>query len=269
MLLNGVCKAAFVSASVILICSACTSDDKPSTIYNDVKPSPSISYTIVDTLMHDTSAYTQGLEVYNGVLLEGTGNYGESELRKLDLKSGRAITTLPIDAKFFGEGITVLNDTLYQLTWKENVVHVYSAKDLKKIKEFRINTDGWGITNDSVHLIVSDGTSNLYYYEPSTFRLLRTQGVMEMGQRLEQLNELEYINGYVYANQYQFKNIYKIDPSSGLVVGKIVLNEIADNIKLTAPYADVLNGIAYDPEQKITYVTGKKWPWIYAIRFDQ
>jgi len=232
------------------------------------KPSPAIAYSVVNTFPHDTSSYTQGLIVYKGQLLEGTGNFGKSKLREIDLKTGKAVKEISLDPKHFGEGITVLNDTLYQLTWKEKIMHVYTARDFKKIKEFSLNTEGWGITNDGKNLIVTDGSNNLFFYEPSTFRLLRTQGVFEMGQPLDDLNELEYINGYIYANQYQFNNIYKIDPNSGLVVAKLNLADVVNGLKQSAPYVDVLNGIAYDSATKKVYITGKNWPSLYEIQFD-
>ncbi|HVE62154.1 MAG TPA: glutaminyl-peptide cyclotransferase [Chitinophagaceae bacterium] len=228
---------------------------------------PSISYTVIASYPHDTSSFTQGLVFYNGKLLESTGNYGKSKLLLTDIKTGKALKTLNLDSMYFGEGLVVLNDTVYQLTWKEKVVHVYT-KDLKKIKEFKIKTDGWGITTDGTHLIVSDGTSNLYYYEPSTFRLLRTQGITENGSPAPNLNELEYINGFIYANQWQYNYILKIDPSSGEIIGKLDLRELGDRAKAKNPNEQWLNGIAYDSASKKIYVTGKYWPELYEISFS-
>ena len=227
----------------------------------------SMSYTVAGVYPHDTSHFTQGLAFYGGQLLEGTGNYGESKLVQLDLKSGKSTKEVLLAKEFFGEGITILNDTVFQLTWKENIVFVYDAKDFKKIKEFSINTQGWGITHNGKELIVSDGSANLYYYDPSTFRLLRTQGVTEDGSPAVNLNELEYINGYVYANQWQYNYILKIDPSSGQVIGKMDLSDLQKRAKVKNPAADVLNGIAYNAENKKIYVTGKNWPEIYEIQF--
>jgi glutamine cyclotransferase len=206
---------------------------------------------------------------FNGTeLLEGTGNYGESKLLQLDLKTGKSTKEVPLAKEYFGEGITILNDTVYQLTWKENKVFVYAAGDFKKIKEFPINTEGWGITHNGKELIVSDGSANLYYYEPSTFRLLRTQGVTEDGSPAVNLNELEFINGYVYANQWQYNYILKIDPNSGQVVGKMDLSELHNRAKAKNPSADVLNGIAYNEQAKKLYVTGKNWPEIYELQIN-
>lgn len=227
-----------------------------------------LSYTVAGAFPHDTSHFTQGLAFYQGQMLEGTGNYGGSKLVQLDLTSGKSTKEVDLSKEFFGEGITILHDTIYQLTWKENVVFAYSAKDFKKIKQFSINTEGWGITHNGKELIVSDGSSNLYFYDPSTFRLLRTQGVTEDGSPAVNLNELEYINGYVYANQWQYNYILKIDPNSGQVVGKMDLSELNNRAKAKNPNADVLNGIAYNPDTKKIYVTGKNWPEIYEIQFN-
>jgi glutamine cyclotransferase len=142
---------------------------------------------------------------------------------------------------------------------------VYTAKDLKKIKELPLNTDGWGITNNGKELIVTDGSNNLYFYEPGTFRLLRIQSVTADGVPTGALNELEYINGYIYANQYEYPYIFKIDPATGQITARIDLTDIVNRIKAKLPTANVLNGIAYNPQTKKLYVTGKWWPELYEI----
>jgi glutaminyl-peptide cyclotransferase len=233
-------------------------------------PAPAVlTYSIQNTYPHDTGSFTQGLIVYKNKLYEGTGENGHSRLMEIDLKTGKAARQINLDEKYFGEGITILNDTVYQLTWQNKIVFAYTLKDFKKVKEFSINTEGWGITNDGKNLIVSDGTSNLYFYEPSTFRHIRTQGVTDAGNLAYNINELEYIDGYVYANQWQLPYIYKIDPSNGQVVAKADLNEIWDRIKRKDPQADVPNGIAYDSATKKIYITGKLWPELYEIQFGQ
>lgn len=260
---------ALLLASIVWI-TACNSDDTAAGADGGSSKSAVavLNYTVAATYPHDTSSYTQGLEFYKGQLIEGTGNYGNSKLMHIDLVTGKEIRGISLDSAFFGEGITILNDTLYQLTWKEKKVFVYTAKDFKKIGEFSLNTEGWGLTNDGINLIVTDGSNNLYFYHPSTFRLMRTQGVTEDGSPSVNLNELEYINGYVYANQYSISNyIFKIDPASGQVVAKIDLTDLADRMKSAVPGANVLNGIAYNPETKKLYVTGKLWSQLYEIRF--
>ncbi|MGZ8510797.1 MAG: glutaminyl-peptide cyclotransferase, partial [Chitinophagaceae bacterium] len=153
--------------------SACNNSDSTAGSGNPVfapEPPAIVSYSIVKTYPHDTSSFTQGLVLYNGDLYEGTGEYGRSHLLKVDLSNGAIQKKILLDTKYFGEGITILNDTVYQLTWQEKVVFAYTVKDFKKVKEFKIDTQGWGITNNGQELIVSDGTSNLYYYNPSSFQ---------------------------------------------------------------------------------------------------
>ncbi|HUM66725.1 MAG TPA: glutaminyl-peptide cyclotransferase, partial [Chitinophagaceae bacterium] len=171
--------------------------------------------------------------------------------------------------RFFGEGFTILNDTIYQLTWKENTVFAYTVNDFKKVKEFRIDTEGWGITHNGQELIVSDGSSNLYYYSPSDFQLLRTQAVTEAGNLSYNLNELEYIDGYIYANQWQAPYIFKIDPGSGSIVGKVDLTDVWNRVKAKDPLVDVPNGIAYDSVTNKMYITGKRWPELYEIELSK
>ncbi|TAL40890.1 MAG: glutaminyl-peptide cyclotransferase [Chitinophagaceae bacterium] len=261
-------------AAVAPVINSCNSNDKPSTPVNGngetkITGPKNLSYSILDSFPHDTSSFTQGLAFYKGELYEGTGEYGRSKLLKAELKTGKIVKQILLDKKYFGEGITIFNDTIYQLTWKENVVFAYSLKDFKKIKEFTINTEGWGITHNGKELIVTDGGSNLYYYEPSTFRLLRKQGVTDGGSLAFNLNEIEFIDGYIYANQWQYPYVLKIDPASGNVVAKADLTEVWNRIKAKDPASDVPNGIAYDPVSKKMYVTGKLWPELYEIQFSQ
>lgn len=227
----------------------------------------SLSLSIAGTYPHDTSAYTQGLEFYKGELYEGTGNYGFSALRKVDLKSGKVLRELRLDPQYFGEGITIMRDTIYQLTWREKKVFAYRLADFKKIGEYSIETEGWGMTNDGQHLIVSTGGSDLYYYEPGTFRLVKTQAVTEAGSPSYNLNELEWIEGFIFANQYENPYVFKIDPSNGKIVAKASLETMWRRIKAIEPRADVPNGIAYDSSAKRIYITGKWWPELYEVKF--
>ena len=259
----------FLYASVLIFflaaCNTIDSNSGSGSTVSAPEPPANVSYSIVKTYPHDTSSFTQGLVLYNGGLYEGTGEYGRSHLLKVDLDKGTIQKKTPLDTKYFGEGITILNDTVYQLTWQEKVVFAYTVKDFKKVKEFKIDTQGWGITNNDQELIVSDGSSNLYYYNPSTFQLLRTQSITEGGSLSYNLNELEYIDGYIYANQWQAPYILKIDPGSGAIVGKIDLTDVWNRVKAKDPLADVPNGIAYDSASKKIYITGKKWPELYEI----
>lgn len=246
-----------------------TTDSTPSTTN---PPPPVLGHTIIDSFPHDTSFYTQGLTFYKGELYEGTGDpgyRGQSRLMKVNLKTGKPLQSISLSNKFFGEGITILRDTIYQLTWEQHKVFVYTLKDLKKVKEYDIATEGWGITNDGQKLIVSTGSGMLYYYEPSTFKLLSKNSIIEGSGSTYNLNELEYIDGYVYANQYVKPYILKIDLSLGKVIAKYDLNDMWERIQAKKPDADVPNGIAYDEITKKIYVTGKYWPEMYEIQLGQ
>lgn len=249
----------------IIGCNNSTSTDTPSEAKNSV---PISAPSIVSTLPHDTSYFTEGLEFYDSSLLESTGQYGPSKLLQLDPKSGKVLKEVKLGDKYFGEGITVLHDTLYQLTYKEKVVFVYDAKTFKKIKELPFDgAEGWGMTNDGKNIIVSTGSSNLYYYEPGTFKLLKTVAVTENGTPVPNVNELEYVDGYVYANQWQYDYIVKIDPSNGNVVAKYDLGGLHESVSRLDANAEVLNGIAYNHATKKFYVTGKNWPQMFEIQF--
>lgn len=255
----------------LLFLTACnngTSDPQPET--PPVNSAKIMSYSVIATYPHDTSSYTQGLLVYKGQLYEGTGNYGKSRLRRVDLKTGKAIQDISLPAEYFGEGITILHDTLYQLTWKEKKVLVYTLKDFKKIKEYTVDFEGWGITNDGTNLIISaGGTNEILYYKPEGFTLLKRQSITEAGIPADSLNELEYIDGFIYANQYQTPFILKISPTSGEVVAKTDITDLFTRSKAKYSETEVANGIAYDPETKKIYVTGKWWPELYEVQFGQ
>jgi len=252
--------------AMLLFLGSCTNPD--TTVPADEKPAlPLLSYNIVSVYPHDTSRFTQGLEFYKGTLVESTGLNGRSRIVQQEFPAGKVLNEVSLDNRYFGEGVTILNDTAYQLTWQQRVVHVYSMPGFKKLKELPLNTDGWGITNDGKRLIVSDGSSNLYYYEPGTFRLLHVQTVSENDAPAVNLNELEFINGFIYANQWQYHYILKIDPSNGKVVAKMDLGNLVKQVQAKAPYAEVLNGIAHNPENGKVYITGKNWPELFEIAF--
>ncbi|MEY4891721.1 MAG: hypothetical protein RIQ34_333 [Bacteroidota bacterium] len=230
-------------------------------------PKP-LSFSILHTYPHDTSSYTQGLQIYQGNLYEGTGNYGKSALKRVELETGKSVQEIKLDPRFFGEGITILHDTVYQLTWQEKKVFVYTLPTFKKVREFDVSFEGWGLTTDGTNLIVSNGSGELFFYRPSDFTLIRTQVVTEGGAPSYNLNELEYIDGFIFANQYTYPYLLKIDPNSGMVVAKADLSEPWNRNRSLYPKADVPNGIAYDAEKKKIYVTGKWWPQLYEIEFS-
>lgn len=270
-------KSSFFYFSFIFIVSFIGCKDINNKSTENIQPATaSISISVIKNYPHDTSFFTQGLTIYKGELYEGTGGADYvpegskfSRLMQVDLATGKAKKSIALNSKYFGEGITILNDTIYQLTWREHKVFVYTLADFKKIKEFDISTEGWGITTNGKELIVSDGSSNLYFYEPATFRLLHTQAVTQNGDLSYNLNELEYIDNFIYANQWQQPYILKINPNSGQIVGRIDVTSIWDRVKQIDPMADVPNGIAYDAVSKKIYITGKLWPELYEVQFGQ
>jgi glutamine cyclotransferase len=241
-------------------------EDEPTTHY----PKPAnIGYSIITTYPHDTSSFTQGLVIHDGELYEGTGDWGHSRLLKVDLATGKALREIRLDSIYFGEGITILNNLLYQLTYKEGKVFVYNVSDFRKVNEFQLKNEGWGLTTDGTHLIATNGSNDIFFHNPSDFSLVKQVDVYDEGTPAFNLNELEYIDGFIYANKWQSPEILKIDPSSGVVVAKINLGDIVNKLQAKHPYIDFLNGIAYDTATKKMYVTGKKWPELYEIALAQ
>ncbi|HCL06065.1 MAG TPA: glutamine cyclotransferase [Chitinophagaceae bacterium] len=240
-----------------------------------VIPAPvNLNYSIVKIYPHDTSSFTQGLIWHNNTLYEGTGLNGQSRLMKVDLASGKHKQKIELAKEYFGEGITILNDKIYQLTYQEHKVFVYELASFKKIKEFEWNMEGWGLTHNGKQLIVSTGSSNIYFVNPETFAIERTLGVFDNNGYLDSINELEFINGSIYANVYLRDLIVKINPETGVVEGRIDLTDILhktnqsfdENIYMSNGY--VLNGIAYNPATNSFYITGKKWPALYEIKLN-
>ncbi len=221
------------------------------------------TYKIVNTFPHDVSSFTEGFEFYNGYFYESTGLYGKSFLKKIDMKTGRSLQAVSLQKKFFGEGITILNGKIYQLTYKEKTGLIYDIKTFEKIGEFSYQTEGWGLTNDGKNLIMSDGTSYLYFLSPENFKIERIVKVKIKNNEVKNLNELEYVNGEIYANVWQKDEIFIIDPEKGIVKSIIDLSGILSNEELEN--LDVLNGIAFDKENKRLFITGKYWPKVFEI----
>ena len=226
-----------------------------------------LNFTIVNTYPHDNKAYTQGFEFYNGILLEGTGQYSESTLRKTDSKTGKVIQQIKLEDNYFGEGITVLNGKIYQLTWKEKTGFVYDANTLVLEKKFTFETDGWGLTNDGTNLYMSDGSEKIYRIDPTTFKVIDSINVYTAGSRIEAINEMEWINGKIWANIYQKDVIAVIDPKTGTVEN--IINCVTLKGKVTQhPELDYFNGIAYNPNTKTYFVTGKNWDKTFELKID-
>ncbi len=235
---------------------------------------PLINYSVVNALPHDTASFTEGLLVHDGQLFESTGtepnmpDNRRSLFGIVDPKTGKIHTKAELDKnKYFGEGISFVDGKVYQLTWQTKTGFVYDAKTFKKLREFSYNTEGWGMTTNGRELIMSDGTSNIHFIDPNSFKLLKILGVTDNNGPVGNINELELINGYLYANQWQTNYILKIDTASGKVVGKLDLTSLVMEARNKYAESDSLNGIAYDPVTGKIYVTGKLWPNIYEIKF--
>ena len=222
------------------------------------------TYKLVKTFPHDTEAYTQGLFWHDGYLYEGTGQYGESELRKVDLQSGKVVQKISLARKYFGEGIVLLDGKIYQLTWLAGSAMVYDADTFRHIKSFLYDGEGWGITTDGKKLYMSNGTDEITVRDPDTFDIERTIRVTNGRNRVRNINELEWIDGEIWANLYTTEQVARIDPESGIVVGIIDFSGIQAPHEIT-PQDDYFNGIAYDPATGNIYVTGKKWSKLYQV----
>lgn len=225
------------------------------------------TYSLVNSYPHDPDAYTQGLEFFNGKLYESTGQRGESELRIVTHKTGLVEEKVPLDDRYFGEGLTIMDEKIYQLTWTSNICLVYDVKTLQQTGTFSYPTEGWGITNDGEFLIMSDGTENLYFRDPQTFEEVYKLQVYSNEGAVRNLNELEYINGKIFANIYQTETIAIIDPTTGALEGVIDLNGIFNKNNYNRRL-DVLNGIAYNEETQSYFVTGKYWPKLFEIKIN-
>lgn len=236
-------------------------------------PAPiNLSFHVLNQFPHDTAAFTEGFTFYNGQLYESTGapdsptNSG-TWIGAIDLKTGKVDKKVDLGKTWFGEGIVFLNDKVYQLTYQTKKGFVYDAKTFKKLRDFTYGSEGWGLTHDGQNLIMSTGTSNLYYLTPDSLSFVKMLAVQDNNGYAANLNELEYINGFIYANQWLTSNILKIDPATGYIVGKFDMSRQLAEIKSKFPGAQEMNGIAYDSTTQKTYITGKKWPVIYEIKW--
>ena len=224
-------------------------------------------YEVAARFPHDPAAYTQGLLIADGVLFESTGLYGQSTVRRVDLRSGRVLASRPLAANRFGEGLALFEDRLYQLTWKEHTAYTYDAVTLAPRDSFQYPGEGWGLTSDGASLIMSDGSDSLRFLSPKTFQLQHVVHVRYHGAPLYQLNELEYQDGEILANIYQSSWVLRIDPVSGVVREAI---DFSDLYPERPPSADVMNGIAIAPGGHRLLLTGKLWPVLFdvALRGD-
>lgn len=232
-------------------------------------PYQAYSYKVINTYPHDGKAFTQGLEYKDGFLYESTGQYGNSSIRKVELKTGKVLQKKDVDKKYFGEGITFLNNKLHHLTWKANKGFIYNLESFEQEGEFPYgkSKEGWGLTNNGSELIKSDGSNRIWFLDANTHKELRSVQAYTNKRRIGELNELEFINGKIYANYWQKPLIAIINPDNGIVEGIINLSGLVREMKKTQTLKDddVLNGIAYDAENDRMFVTGKNWTKLYEI----
>lgn len=222
---------------------------------------PVYDFRVVRSFTHDPTSFTQGLVFENGLFYEGSGLRGRSSLRRYSPDT-KQMTIQPLPDEYFGEGVALHGDKIFQLTWQSNIGFIYDKSSLALLGSFRYPTEGWGLTSDGTRLIMSDGSATLYFIDPERFVPVRQIQVTDAGRAIDNLNELEFIKGEVYANVWGSDRIARIDPATGRVNAWIDLTRLSKNVK--TPRA-VLNGIAYDAARNRLFVTGKLWPAIYEI----
>ena len=225
---------------------------------------PVYGYQIVRVYPHDPKAFTQGLQYVDGVFYEGTGQVGQSSIRKVELETGKVLQQRDVPAPHFGEGITVWKNDLIELTWQTHVAFVYDRNTFEPKKQFKYPGEGWGLTHDGANLIMSDGTSDLRVLDPVTFVEKRRIKVTAAGAPLRELNEVEFVKGEIFANVWQTDYVARIAPDTGKVAGYIDLRGLLSPGERAR--TDVLNGIAYDAEHDRLFVTGKWWPKLFEIK---
>ena len=227
---------------------------------------PVYGYRIVHTYPHDTHAFTEGLFYLNGFLYESTGLEGQSSIRKVRLETGEVLQQLSVPARYFGEGIVNWKQHLISLTWKSQIGFIYDLQTFKLQRHFAYPGEGWALTQDGTHLIMSDGTDQLRWLDPETLQETGRVAVRFEGQPLRDLNELEWVNGEIFANVWQTNWIARIDPRSGAVVGLIDCRGLLDPADIVQGQTDVLNGIAYDSQGDRLFITGKNWPKLFELQ---
>jgi len=237
------------------------------TVLSDIKPKQ-LTYQVINNYPHLKTSYTQGLEYYKGYLYEGTGENGHSKLLKIDIKTGKSLQSFDMDDKYFGEGITILNEKVYQITYHAQKGFIYDLETFAVIDSFIYKSEqGWGLTNDGTNLIMSDGTNVLTWVNPADFSIIKTVQVANDRGTMNVLNELEYIDGIIYANIYTTDYIVKIDASTGKVLEEINMKGLINMYHKSEDRIDVLNGIAYDKENDRIFVTGKLFPRLFEVKF--
>ncbi len=250
--------AAGSAAAIVVVAVAST------VAFSRESAAPVAGVRVVAAYPHDPKAFSQGLVVVDGQMYEGTGHYGQSSLRKVELASGRVEQIIPLNRQYFGEGITVLGDKLYQLTWKERLGIVYDIASFKPVGSFRYSGEGWGLTNDGTELILSDGSATLRFLSTTTFEVTRRVEVRSGRSRVDKLNELEFVNDEIWANIWYADRIARISPKTGEVLGWIDASTLYPaNQRPSREH--VMNGIAYDSSTQRLFLTGKNWPRLFEV----
>lgn len=227
---------------------------------------PVRDFTVVARYPHDISSFTEGLIYLDGQLYEGTGMNGQSRLLRVDLDTGEALESHDLSAEEFGEGITILDGKIYQLTWKNQIAHVFDLQSFEEIGTRAYVGEGWGLTTDGTSLIMSNGSDQIVYRDPDTFEITKTIDVRDGDNPIVNLNELEYIDGVIWANVWRTSMIARIDAETGKVIDWLDLTALDEEATAANPAVDVLNGIAYNPESGTVFVTGKYWPTLFEIQ---
>ncbi len=266
---NAALCATMLGASVLGACGREAPAAEAGTLAN-VAPARTPTYVakVVQSWPHDPDAFTQGLVWDNGRLFEGTGQVGKSSIREVELTTGRVIRKRDVPEPYFGEGIVLLRDKLYELTWRSGVAFVYDVKTFEPIKQFKYDGEGWGLATDGTSIIMSDGSAVLRWRDPQTFAEQKALTVTDHGTPVSQLNELEWVKGEIWANVWQSDQVARIDPKTGNVTGWIDLTGILPAMDRRGS-EDVLNGIAYDPKGDRLFVTGKLWSRLFEITLKQ
>lgn len=248
------------------LCGCARADSERAGVSSAVEGLRRSTAVATGTFAHGETAFTQGFAFWRGRLYEGTGLYGQSIIREIDPRNGKELRRVTLGKRYFGEGVTILDGRIYQLTWQEKVCFVYDAETLERIGELPYDGEGWGLTNDGRQLIMSDGSDSIDFRSPSTFAIERTIRVTEDGRPVRNLNELELIRGEIWANVWQTDRILRIAPSDGRVVAVIDAAPLVRAASRSRSQEDVLNGIAYDDQTNRILVTGKRWPLVFEIK---